>query len=79
MTEKLTACKDCEYHASEDAGGQYPDRYGDGGHPYVDYCTAEDAANPGFNYLTGVSVPRWVRCKDINTNGKCPHFKEKGV
>lgn len=82
MSEKLTACRECEFCVTEKELADSPDAFGydrrDRLMAYWDYCHGAPQEDWGFDYLTGKPEGRgWPRCKSINTDGHCPHFKEK--
>jgi len=67
MTEKLTACGECEHkYSSLEAYASFDES------AYYSKC---GAAKGKFDYIRGALENAY--CRNINTDGHCPHFKKK--
>jgi len=87
MPDKLTACKDCVWRFCKPVlfqESQFPppcqrpwdrlEKKGDGIWIYTDYCHAPIQ----FFYYEALFIAKEsARCRDINTDGRCKHFKER--
>jgi len=67
MTEKLTACRDCEHRLDD---------------PRIHICAVAPFGRE-FDYMSGKMLRRvdystdHIPCRDVNIDGHCPHFQEK--